>query len=169
VRLGGLGWQETVTATRTGWQATGGPAAYRISLAHDNESRPVFASGPARAEPVVAGHRLAINATDDGFGVDLEPVESTNATDTDGNATDTGDAPSENGTDTEGDAPANETDDASEQIVLRNVTSDSVRAVDVPLPAAGESVTVGPIRLLNRDDRLLAIHQGTVVRVARKT
>ncbi|WP_253736924.1 rhomboid family intramembrane serine protease [Halohasta salina] len=174
VRLGGLGWQETVTATRIGWQATGGGMAYQIRLAHDNESRPVFASGPARAEPVVAGHRLAINATDTGFGVDIEPVESTNATDTggnatdtDGNATDTGDDLSANGTDTTGDGPANETD-AGEEIVLENVTSDSVRAVDVPLPAAGESVTVGPIRLLNRDDRLFAIHRGTVVRVARK-
>ena len=167
VRLGGLGWQETVTATRTGWQATGGSAAYRVTLAHDNESRPVFASGTARAEPVVAGHRLAINATSDGFGVDLEPIESTNETDTEGgNATDTGDGLPANGTDT-GD-PANESNDASEEIVLRNVTSDSVRAADVPLPAAGESTTVGPIRLLNRDGRLLAIHRGTVVRVARQ-
>ena len=169
VRLGGLGWQETVTATRTGWQATGGPAAYRVTLAHDNESRPVFASGTARAEPVVAGHRLAINATTEGFGVDLEPVESANETDTEaGNATDTGDSPPTNGTDTTGD-PANESDDApDEQIVLKNVTSDSVTATDIPLPAAGESVTVGPIRLLNRDGRLFAIHQGTVVGIAQK-
>ncbi|MFO7833894.1 MAG: rhomboid family intramembrane serine protease [Halohasta sp.] len=166
VRLGGPGWQETVTATRSGWQATGGETAYRISLTHDNESRPVFASGTARAEPVVAGHRLAINATTERFGVDIVPVESTNATDTGGNATDGGDSPSANGTDT--DEPANETDDADEQIVLRNVTNESVRAVDVPLPDAGESVTVGPIRLLNRDGRLFAIHRGTVVRVAQK-
>ena len=167
VRLGGIGWQETVTATRTGWQTTGGSAAYRVTLTYNNESRPVFASGAAAAEPVVAGHRLAINATDEGFGVDIDPIESTNETDAgSGNTTDTGDGPPANGTDT-GD-PANESNDASEEIVLRNVTNESVRAVDVPLPDAGESVTVGPIRLLNRDGRLLAIHRGTVVRVARQ-
>jgi len=170
VRLGGLGWDETVTIDRTGWRAVGGESTYRISLAHDNTSRPVFASGPATAEPVVAGHSVSINATDDGFELGVAPVETEpteNATDADTasdsqNATETGD--DGNTTDTE-----NGTDDSGvEPIVLTNVPNESVRVDGVELPAPGESVTVGPLRFVNRDDRLFAVNQGTVVRVAAK-
>ena len=69
VRLGGLTWQETVTASRTGWQAVGGDTTYRVTLTHDNRTRPLYNTGTVKAEPVVAGQQVAIDATDDGFRV----------------------------------------------------------------------------------------------------
>ncbi|TQQ82912.1 rhomboid family intramembrane serine protease [Halonotius terrestris] len=74
IRLGGVGWQETVTATREGWQATGGGTTYRVLLSHDNTTRLLYASDAVEAEPVIVGQRVSINATDDGFriGVDNE-------------------------------------------------------------------------------------------------
>jgi len=167
VRIGGVGWDETVRVDRTGWKTVGGGSAYRISLSHGNTSRHVFASGPATAEPVVAGHSVSINATDRGFEVGVAPVETeptenttdaANANDPQ-NATQTG----ENGNATDSE---NATDDGSEPIVLTNVPNESVRVDGVDLPASGESVTVGPIRFVTRDDRLFAVHRGTVVRVA---
>ncbi|MFD1642566.1 rhomboid family intramembrane serine protease [Halohasta litorea] len=168
VRIGGLGWDETVRVDRTSWQAVGGGSAYRVSLAHANTSRPVFASGPATAEPVVAGHSVSINATDEGFELGVAPVE----TGTTENATDADTASdSQNATETDSEnatRPENATDDGSEPIVLTNVPNESVRVDGVDLPAPGESVTVGPIRFVNREDRLFAVHEGTVVRVAAK-
>jgi membrane associated rhomboid family serine protease len=67
VRLGGIGWQETVTATREEWRAVGGDTTYRVSLTHNNTTRPLYTSPAATAEPVVAGQRITLNATDGGF------------------------------------------------------------------------------------------------------
>lgn len=175
VRIGGVGWADSVRVDRTGWRTVGGESTYRVSLRHGNTSRTVFASGPAAAEPVVAGHRVSVTATTDGFELGVRPVETEpaetatatgnttdpqNATDS-GNATETG---TENATDT-----GNATDDEStDPIVLTNVPNESVRVDGVDRPAPGESVTVGPLRVVNRDDRLFAVYQGTVVRVATK-
>jgi membrane associated rhomboid family serine protease len=155
VRIGGLGWAETIRVDRTGWRAVGGPSSYRIALSHDNESRTVFASGAAPAEPVVAGHRLSINATEEEFRVAIKPVETDTTENETQNATDSEDDPT-NGSDTDN------------PIVLRNVSNASTTVDSAPIPAPNESVTVGPIRFVNRDDRLFAVHRGTVVRVAQK-
>ena len=69
IRLGGLTWQETVTASRTGWQAVGGDTTYRVTLTHDNRTQPLYNTGTVKAEPVVAGQQVALDATDDGFRV----------------------------------------------------------------------------------------------------
>ena len=69
IRLGGLTWQETVTASRTGWQAVGGGTTYRVTLTHDNHTRSLYHSEAVDAEPVVAGQRVSLNATDTGFTV----------------------------------------------------------------------------------------------------
>jgi len=53
VRLGGLTWQDTVTATRTGWRAVGGETTYRVTLSHDNQTRPLYHSAAVDAEPIV--------------------------------------------------------------------------------------------------------------------
>ena len=69
IRLGGLTWQETVTASRTGWQAVGGDTTYRVTLSHDNRTRPLYNAGVVEAEPIVAGQRVSLNATPTGFSV----------------------------------------------------------------------------------------------------
>ncbi|ESS09102.1 MAG: hypothetical protein A07HN63_01313 [uncultured archaeon A07HN63] len=69
VRLGGLGWQDSVTATRTGWAAVGGDTTYRVSLSHDNTTRTLYHSSAAEAEPIIAGQRVRLNATATGFAV----------------------------------------------------------------------------------------------------
>ena len=156
VRIGGLGWAETVQVDRTGWRAVGGQTAYQVALSHDNESRTVFASGSATAEPVVAGHRLSINATESTFLVAIEPVETTrNATDTNETQNATGES-----------EPTNDSDTGN-PIVL-NVSNESTTVDSASIPAPNESVMVGPIRFVNRDDRLFAVHRGTVVRIAQK-
>ena len=165
VRIGGVGWADTVRVDRTGWRAVGGESTYQVSLAHATTSRTVFASGPAAAEPVVAGHRVSINATGDGFELGVGPVETepANGTDT-GNASDPQNATETGNTSGSDDA----TDESTEPIVLTNVPNESVEVEGVDVPTPGESVTVGPLRVVNRDNRLFAVYQGTVVRVAAK-
>ena len=69
IRLGGLTWEETVTASRTGWQTVGGDTTYRVTLSHDNRTRPLYTAGVVEAEPIVAGQRVSLNATPTGFSV----------------------------------------------------------------------------------------------------
>lgn len=172
VRIGGVGWAETVRVDRTSWRTVGGESTYRVSLSHDDTNRTAFTSRPATAEPVVAGHTVSINATGDGFELGVAPVEAEpapNGTDA-GNASDTGNASDPaNASDTDNaNGSENATDDESEPIVLRDVPNESVEADGVDLPEPGESVTVGPLQFVNRDDRLFAVHRGTVVRIAIK-
>ena len=72
IRIGGLTWQETVTASRTGWQAVGGDTTYRVTLSHDNQTRPLYTSAAVDAEPIVAGQRVSLNATPTGFSVGVD-------------------------------------------------------------------------------------------------
>ena len=84
VVVGGLGWRETVRVKRQGWNAVGGGTAYQVWLrAADEPWRHVFVSGPAKAEPVVAGRNVTIVPDDgqffvtvsrNGTGLDRAPV-----------------------------------------------------------------------------------------------
>ena len=67
VRVGGLGWRNTVYAVRQGWVAAGGNTTYRVSLVHGDSARPAFTAPPARADPVVAGRRVAFHTRPDRF------------------------------------------------------------------------------------------------------
>ena len=69
IRLGGLTWEETVTASRTGWRAVGGDTTYRVTLSHDNRTRPLYNTDVVEAEPIVAGQQVSVDATDTGFRV----------------------------------------------------------------------------------------------------
>jgi membrane associated rhomboid family serine protease len=73
VRVGGVGWREKVIAIRRGWSAAGGPAAYKVFLRPGNERgfRLAYRSEPAVAAPRLAGKRVAIVPTRDGFGIEL--------------------------------------------------------------------------------------------------
>ena len=115
LRLGGVGWQETVTVSREGWNAVGGERAYRVTLSHDAESRDAFQSPAAESEPVLAGKRIAIVPTDAGFELSAD---------------------------------------------------DGDRVVTEPVPAENESVSLGAMTVANEDDRLIATHDDTSVRIA---
>ncbi|MFC6794531.1 hypothetical protein ACFQFH_09530 [Halobaculum halobium] len=56
VVVGGVGWREVVTVTRRGWTTVGGDGpAYRVTLAHGNETTLAFRSNASTAEPQIGG------------------------------------------------------------------------------------------------------------------
>jgi hypothetical protein len=68
VRLGGLGWRETVVVNRTGWTAAGGEAAYRISLGErGGEPTVAYLSPDATAEPRIGGRNVSVRPTGERF------------------------------------------------------------------------------------------------------
>ncbi|MFC7236274.1 rhomboid family intramembrane serine protease [Halosegnis marinus] len=69
VRIGGLGWRDTVVAERAGWTVVGNRTVYTVHLRHDGETTFAYASDPSRAEPTVAGRNVSFVARDTGFSV----------------------------------------------------------------------------------------------------
>jgi len=70
VRVGGVGWSETVAATRSGWVPSGASPVYRVSLvAPDGERSLAYTSPNATASPVIAGRNVTVANTPDGFSV----------------------------------------------------------------------------------------------------
>ncbi|WP_049890460.1 rhomboid family intramembrane serine protease [Halogeometricum borinquense] len=67
VRVGGLGWRDTVYTVRDGWVTTQGGTAYRVFLSHNNTARVVHTSEPATAGPVIGGRNISIEAAAQGF------------------------------------------------------------------------------------------------------
>lgn len=60
VAVGGIGWREAVTATRTGWDVTGGDPVYVVDLAHDGESVRSFSSERSEARALISGRTVAV-------------------------------------------------------------------------------------------------------------
>ncbi|WP_423751588.1 rhomboid family intramembrane serine protease [Salinirarus marinus] len=71
VRLGGVGWRETVGVHRDGWDVVGNDTVYRVSLSHDGRNATAYTSPPKRAEPVVAGRNVSVVARPDRFLVNV--------------------------------------------------------------------------------------------------
>lgn len=67
VRVGGVGWRETLVAVRAGWRASGGDVAYHVHLRHDGERVSAFTSPSAEADPVIAGRNVSVVAESDRF------------------------------------------------------------------------------------------------------
>lgn len=67
ITLGGVGWRETVYADREGWSVVGNDSVYQVWLGHGDERIHGFASGPSRAEPVVADRTVTVAVEDAGF------------------------------------------------------------------------------------------------------
>ncbi|MFC6786120.1 rhomboid family intramembrane serine protease [Halobaculum halobium] len=68
VVVGGVGWREVVTVTRRGWTTVGGDGpAYRVTLAHGNETTLAFRSNASTAEPQIGGRNVSVAPTDAGF------------------------------------------------------------------------------------------------------
>jgi len=67
VRVGGVGWRESVRVRRAGWDAVGGGTVYRVDIAHRDRNVTAYTSPPARADPVIAGRNVTLEATPEGF------------------------------------------------------------------------------------------------------
>lgn len=63
VRLGGVGWRETVYAQRDGWRVLGGGTAYRVGLDDGESGRVVYTSEPVTAGPTLAGRNVTVIPT----------------------------------------------------------------------------------------------------------
>lgn len=97
VRLGGLGWRETVQVRRDGWTAAGGGTAYQVWLRQSGgDWKRAYASDAATADPVLAGNNVSIVPTEGNFSIRLTrdnatvgttPLPVANETATAGNVT----------------------------------------------------------------------------------
>ncbi|WP_135363161.1 rhomboid family intramembrane serine protease [Halosimplex halophilum] len=77
VRVGGLGWRESVHADREGWSVVGNGSVYKVSLREQGgRERLAYASDARRARPVIDGRNVSIAPVEGGF----EAVVSTNGT-----------------------------------------------------------------------------------------
>jgi membrane associated rhomboid family serine protease len=68
VRLGGLGWEERIRVSRTGWRA-GGERAYKVWLNHSTRSHVGYRSPPATADATIRGKNVSIVPRRQGFGL----------------------------------------------------------------------------------------------------
>lgn len=88
VRVGGVGWRETVRVERHGWNAVGGGTAYRVHLVYGDRNVTAYTSPPARAAPVIAGRNISVKAAPDSFRLNVsygnrsvtEPIPAVNET-----------------------------------------------------------------------------------------
>jgi len=60
VRVGGVGWRETVYAQRDGWNVLGNGTAYRVALGDRDSAHIVYTSDPVRAGPTLAGRNVTV-------------------------------------------------------------------------------------------------------------
>jgi hypothetical protein len=67
VRVGGVGWRDSVRVQRRGWSAIGGGTTYRVRLSYRGENVTAYTAPPARADPVIAGRNVSIVSSPDGF------------------------------------------------------------------------------------------------------
>ncbi len=72
VRLGGVGWRESVVVNRTGWTVVGGPATYKVTLRRagsDDPARLAWTADPSTAEPTIEGRNVTVYPVEEGFGL----------------------------------------------------------------------------------------------------
>ncbi|QCC47890.1 rhomboid family intramembrane serine protease [Halobellus limi] len=67
VRLGGVGWRETVYAQRDGWNVLGNGTAYRVALGDKESGRVVYTSDPVTAAPTLAERNVTVVPTENRY------------------------------------------------------------------------------------------------------
>jgi membrane associated rhomboid family serine protease len=60
IRVGGIGWRETVIAKRTTWKVVGNHSVYTVHLEHDDTRDLVFTSHPSRAQLTIADRNVTV-------------------------------------------------------------------------------------------------------------
>lgn len=72
VRIGGIGWAETISVEREGWE-TGGETVYTVDFETDNgPPEQVYASDAANADAVVDGREMIIEPAEQSFEIVIE-------------------------------------------------------------------------------------------------
>ncbi|WP_338739473.1 rhomboid family intramembrane serine protease [Haloplanus salilacus] len=71
VRVGGVGWRDSVRVQRRGWSAIGGGTTYRVQLSYRDENVTAYTAPPARAEPVIAGRNVSVVSGSEEFRLDV--------------------------------------------------------------------------------------------------
>ncbi|MFC6797888.1 MULTISPECIES: rhomboid family intramembrane serine protease [unclassified Haladaptatus] len=70
VRVGGVGWQETVTVTRDGWTVAGNSAVYKIHLQRGGADKVLaFTSDESRADLTVSNRNITFTPSRTGYDV----------------------------------------------------------------------------------------------------
>jgi len=68
VRVGGVGWMQTIDARRIGWRPAGAPPVYNVYLAPPEENfSHVYASEARTADPTIAGRNVTFVPTEAAF------------------------------------------------------------------------------------------------------
>ncbi len=67
VRLGGLGWRETIRVTRNGWAVVGGENAYLVRFRQDGRKQLAYLSEPATAALTIRGKNVSVVPRQSGF------------------------------------------------------------------------------------------------------
>ncbi|MEF8856795.1 MAG: rhomboid family intramembrane serine protease, partial [Haloplanus sp.] len=62
VRLGGVGWRETVRVERRGWNAVGGGTVYAVDLVYGDRNVTAYTSPSVQADPVITGRNVSVEA-----------------------------------------------------------------------------------------------------------
>jgi hypothetical protein len=71
VRVGGVGWRDTVVVERQGWTVTGGNVTYLVNVTHAGERRTVYRAPPAEASPIIGGRNVSISVEESRFLVEV--------------------------------------------------------------------------------------------------
>ena len=67
VRVGGVGWRDTVVAQRVQWNVVGNRSVYTVRLNHGVESTLAYTSDSSRATPTIDGRNVTVVSTRSGF------------------------------------------------------------------------------------------------------
>jgi hypothetical protein len=67
IPVGGIGWRETVTASRHGWDVIGNDSAYVVDLSHDGQTVRAFHSDRAEARAQIGNKTVAVEAVGEQF------------------------------------------------------------------------------------------------------
>ena len=69
IRLGGIGWAETVEVERFGWQPAGNDTVYRVDIADGESVMTSYTADERTADPRIAGHTVGITIEDESFAI----------------------------------------------------------------------------------------------------
>ncbi|SDY09910.1 rhomboid family intramembrane serine protease [Halobellus clavatus] len=72
VRVGGIGWRQTVYAQRDGWNVLGNGTAYRVALGEADSAEIVYTSKPVQAGPQLAGRNVTVVPETDQYYIQVE-------------------------------------------------------------------------------------------------
>jgi hypothetical protein len=72
VTVGGVGWKESVGVHRRGWVPAGASAVYNVYVTPpEDETRHVYSSENATADPVVAGRQVRVTSSSGGIDLNV--------------------------------------------------------------------------------------------------